>query len=44
MISLSILFLGFVLIDASGELAGTHEVTDCITAGYLATMLSLGLL
>jgi hypothetical protein len=44
MLSLSVLFLVFVLIDASGKLAFTHEVTDCITAGYLATMLSLELL
>jgi len=44
MLSLGILFLAFVLIDASDKLAFTHEVTDCITAGYLATMLSLGLL
>jgi hypothetical protein len=44
MLSLSILFLIFVLIDALSECATTREVTDCITAGYLATMLSLELL
>lgn len=43
MLLLSGLFLFFVLIDAL-EWAATHEVTDCITAGYLATMLSLELL
>jgi hypothetical protein len=44
MLSLSILFFGFVLFDALSECATTREVTDCITAGYLATMLSLELL
>lgn len=44
MLSLSVLFLLFVLIDASGARAATRDVADCITAGYLATMLSLELL
>jgi hypothetical protein len=41
MISLSILFLIFIFIDWLDVWTVTHEVTDCITAGYLATILSL---
>jgi hypothetical protein len=41
MLSLSALFLGFVLVDALGVWMVTRSVTDCITVGYLATMLSL---
>jgi len=44
MLSLSVLFLVFILIDALGVWTVTRDVTDCITAGYLATMLSLELL
>jgi len=44
MFSLSVLFLFYILIDALGIWTVTRDVTDCITAGYLAMMLSLELL
>jgi hypothetical protein len=44
MLSLSGLFLLFILIDAIGIWPTTRDVTDCITAGYLTAMLSLALL
>jgi hypothetical protein len=41
MLWLSALFLVFIIIDAPGFLAAARSVADCITLGYLMTMLSL---